>query len=256
MRKRYTYEDGGVFEGNVDSKESAQGYGVFRYGDGTVYEGNWKDDLWDGPGVLSYPNGWVYRGNFREGYFDGGFRIEGPGTVVTLTFDRGYIDESGNNTGVSSAVIDYAIGIHYEGQINGHLEPHGWGTITTDNGNVITGEFTNGMEDGQVTIRQADGLEMRGEKHGLTMTGMWVFEWPDRRVYAEIHDGRMGDSGEIYGARIAKIQYRQTGEVYLGEVNGYLEPDGYGRIEKPDGEIVSGDWENGILEKVTLVQHR
>lgn len=259
MYIRETSDNGDYFEGSVNVFREAEGRGMCRYANGNVYEGNWQKDNWNGDGVLTYVNGFRFEGTFRDGYFEGDFRITAPdGTVIRCRFHNGYTDDNGYLVGLTgTGVIDYLNGaLHYEGEINGLLQPHGYGTMTTDNGNVITGTFRDGLEDGMVTIRQADGLVLRGEKHGETMRGMWTFEWPDRRVYAELADGRRGDYGDIFGVSSAKIEYFYTGDIYLGEVNAWLEPHGYGRIEKKNGTIVTGEWTAGEQTRVDQILHR
>ena len=47
------------------------GKGVYKYSDGTVYEGEFREDSQTGRGVLRYLNGDVYEGGLVDGLFSG-----------------------------------------------------------------------------------------------------------------------------------------------------------------------------------------
>ena len=52
----YRYADGDVYEGDYKDNEM-HGRGVYRYTSGAVYEGDWKDDKRHGQGVHRYADG-------------------------------------------------------------------------------------------------------------------------------------------------------------------------------------------------------
>jgi hypothetical protein len=41
--------------------------GIFYYGDGSVYQGNFKSGVYEGEGKLTWKNGDVYEGGWRDG---------------------------------------------------------------------------------------------------------------------------------------------------------------------------------------------
>lgn len=43
------------------------GYGEFKWPDGRVYKGSYKDDLKDGHGLFEWPDGRKYLGNWEKG---------------------------------------------------------------------------------------------------------------------------------------------------------------------------------------------
>mmetsp|Transcript_67933 Transcript_67933/g.100785 ORF Transcript_67933/g.100785 Transcript_67933/m.100785 type:complete len:177 (-) Transcript_67933:81-611(-) len=45
---------------------------------GSSYEGNWKNDQYDGYGVRKFPNGYIYAGMFQNGRFYGHGRCDFP----------------------------------------------------------------------------------------------------------------------------------------------------------------------------------
>ena len=51
------------------------GYGVFIYEDGRIYEGQWKNKYFDGIGALTFQNRAQYTGEFKKGLMHGYGRI-------------------------------------------------------------------------------------------------------------------------------------------------------------------------------------
>ena len=47
------------------------GYGIFAFGDGRIYEGQWKKGLFDGMGKLIFISGSKYTGAFQKGHMHG-----------------------------------------------------------------------------------------------------------------------------------------------------------------------------------------
>ena len=47
------------------------GRGTMRFGDGSRYEGEWRDDDMNGQGVMTLPNGVRYEGLFVAGEWRG-----------------------------------------------------------------------------------------------------------------------------------------------------------------------------------------
>ena len=46
-------------------------YGKMTYANGDIYEGEWKDDLFDGHGKYTWVNGEVYEGQWKDGVKNG-----------------------------------------------------------------------------------------------------------------------------------------------------------------------------------------
>ena len=47
------------------------GLGVYKYANGSVYDGNWKDNKFNGRGKLTHPSGKQYDGYFKDGLPEG-----------------------------------------------------------------------------------------------------------------------------------------------------------------------------------------
>ena len=101
------------------------GYGIKKYNDGTLYIGDWWNDLPSGHGTAIWPDGSIYVGDFIEGKYNG------KGTHFTN--QNLYIGEfnhnlpSGNGTLFMNAVSMY-VGSFENGDMNGKgyfQHPHG-----------------------------------------------------------------------------------------------------------------------------------
>ena len=61
------YKDSSRFEGTFEEGQRVKG--KHTWSNGTVYEGNFKRDKFNGRAQLTFPNGNLYIGNFCDGYF-------------------------------------------------------------------------------------------------------------------------------------------------------------------------------------------
>ena len=61
----------GAFEGTCVQENCNNGYGIFVFDDGRVYEGQWKKGLFNGMGKLIFISGSKYTGEFKKGFMHG-----------------------------------------------------------------------------------------------------------------------------------------------------------------------------------------
>ena len=122
----YRYADGSVYEGDFkDGKK--HGLGMDRYADGAVYEGDWKDDKMHGRGVCRYPSGEVYEGDYKDGKKHGRGVFRSDGAV----YEGDYKDGKKNGRGV----YRYADGAVYEGDWKDN-QMHGRGVYRYADGSI------------------------------------------------------------------------------------------------------------------------
>lgn len=114
-----TIETNGTYTGNRENGKKS-GTGTFKWNDGTVYEGEWKEDKINGKGKLTIPNKGTYEENFENG------KKEGQGIY---TFQNGDI---------------------YEGSFSKD-KMSGQGKYTFSNGDTYYGEFLDNQFNGQGT---------------------------------------------------------------------------------------------------------
>jgi len=98
----------------------------YRFTDGSIYNGQWKEKKMHGLGVLSYANGVKYEGEFYENTFQG------------------------------QGIIEYPDGTKYEGHFIAGKR-HGHGTIYHLNGNFIQGNWIDGKKNGRFVFIKPDG---------------------------------------------------------------------------------------------------
>ena len=65
-----------------------EGKGTLKFNDGSVYEGEWKDDKMEGKGRFTFSDGKIYEGYFKNNQFDGHGRYTWP-----LSYDIEEVDD-------------------------------------------------------------------------------------------------------------------------------------------------------------------
>ncbi len=131
---KYTFANGNSYEGE-SRNNNYNGHGVFNWADGTKYDGQWLDGKMHGTGTLTWPNGNSYTGEMKEGKRNGqGKFIFANGNVYEGEFRNGQYNGRG--------IFTWADGRSYDGQwSDGKM--HGMGTMTWPNGTTYTGMWVN-----------------------------------------------------------------------------------------------------------------
>ncbi len=84
MREKGVYktDKGDVYEG--DFKNNAfDGYGIFTFANGSWYEGEWKNNHYDGKGIFKWADGRIYEGDFKNDTPNGfGIGKDASGKIV------------------------------------------------------------------------------------------------------------------------------------------------------------------------------
>ena len=166
------------YEGARSEDGKMEGFGVMKFANGSVYEGQWKEDQRMGRGKMKYPDGKVYEGEFFAG------KPEGRG------------------------VFKYPSGDVYEGDfVQGRWD--GVGTFTTKKGEEYTGQWKEGKLEGQGTFHYGDGNTYSGEFKAGSMWGRGTYKYNDGSVYeGEWKEGEKHGRGIFRGA---------DGSIYEGE---------------------------------------
>lgn len=184
------------------------GYGSARLPDSSVYEGAFKNGLFDGQGTLTWPdNSAHYRGGFENGLFNG------QGTYT------------------------WRDGSRYQGEFaNGLMQ--GRGETRYTNGEVHRGEYRNGLRNGYGVLHDTLGIRYAGEFQDNWIHGHGVF-------FARNGDLYIGtfEHGVFTGEGVIQ---RQDGSRYIGQAkNGGF--DGQGTLIMANGYRYSGHFQNGKL---------
>lgn len=221
------YEDGSTYDGDF-IEGMYDGQGCLKTLDGCVYNGGWKASRRHGHGVYCTSGGYRYEGEWVDG------ERHGPGRVVGV--DR-YILEGtfSHNDLEGEGMMKYPNKIiAYEGEFF-RSKFHGIGELFNPDGSPIySGEFCHGQYHGYGNCYYRHGEHYFGYwKHGLRHTGNDVFD-PSENGDGEAMERRVGE-------------FRDTqGWLYIGEwVEGVRE--GVGKVFDEIGKLV---FEGTFLQNV------
>ena len=149
----YKFKDGSVFNGKF-VKSKFQGYGKMKYSNGNVYEGEWRNDLRSGKGVLKYVNGDNYSGHFKDNVF------WGSGVYRYNTGDR-YDGNWVNNVAHGKGKYIFTDDEKYEGDFfKGEFE--GVGAFYYADGSIFIGNWKNSKRNGEGKLHYKDGRKIAG----------------------------------------------------------------------------------------------
>lgn len=252
------------------------GHGVAYLPDGSFYNGEFKDGLFNGNGTLVWNNGVNYVGEFRHGRMHGKGVMQSPGDFTYRgNFANGFFEGQGDfiRTG----------GYQYKGEFV-HGDYEGQGRFVSDEGYVYEGEFQHGKPAGQIKVTYAKDASYTGgmqnwhfDGEGTYITkdviyaghfrqgileGKGVIEREYGRYEGEVKNWMEHGSGVWHGTKGAEytgefVQGRfdgegsyknERGDVYLGEFkDGLYSGKGEMRYAKPNGhkKVIQGYWEYG-----------
>ena len=233
----------GKYSGGV-AKEVPHGSGKFEYSDGSTYDGQWIDGVYDGDGVFTSSGGQQYVGKFARG------KREGAGSV---RWPEGWV-------WVGRWKDDKAVGV------GEYIKPRSF-SIGSAMAPRYTGEFRDGNYSGTLALYSADGTvvkEMSGSLRSLEgLSGRGVLQWPSGEKYEgsfkdglfdgegrytlpkRVYEG-VWSQGELNGSGALKANDQYLVEYTGNFVNGRLE--GYGVGKFSDGNKYEGYWKNSKKE--------
>ena len=136
-------------------RDKINGKGIFEWYEGEskgdIYNGDFKDDLFDGFGTYQYSDGTIYMGEFKKGV------KEGKGKVIYSDgsfYEGEYAD--GHKSG--KGIFQDMEGNRYEGGFYNGNE-HSKGKITYTNGDILEGFWLNGMKEGNFVFTDSKGVK-------------------------------------------------------------------------------------------------
>ena len=126
-----------------------QGKGIEKYYDGTIYEGDFKNNQKNGKGKCTLSNGEIYEGEFNNDIYDGEGNYKWPSENREYIghFTKGVIDGKG--------IDKYGDGSTYEGFYKKGIK-HGYGTYTWPNGKICKGNWVNNKLHGNASFEDGD----------------------------------------------------------------------------------------------------
>jgi len=217
-RCRYIY--------NRVTMKTANEYGIYRYADGGVYEGDWRNGKYNGQGSYTYAGGDIYEGEWRDGKrHDQGKYTYINGDVYEGCWKDGDYHGQGK--------ISYPDGEVYEGEWRDGKR-HGQGRYTCNNGDVYEGGWRDGKYHGQGRYTYANGNVLKGEwkddkKHGQGKYTYANSKYHGRGKYTwTVHEGSYKD-GRRHGQ--GKSTYDDDDDDW-----------DYGMETWPDSRVYGDDW--------------
>ena len=158
-----------------------QGKGKLIFSDGSFYEGNFKDDLFNGNGILVKDN-YIYKGDFLNGKKHGKGKIE----ITYKLNNNDNINNNDNNiiiNNINDNIIEKKI---YEGEWeNDYINGDGLEIIQNEN-NIITtynGHFIKGKKNGKGKLVLSNGSEYYGDFNDDLLNGNGIFKWNENKYY-------------------------------------------------------------------------
>lgn len=240
------YYNGDVYEGNWSSNRR-HGHGKLLKADGEVYDGLWERDERHGYGTIQFPNGAVFKGlmdhDVRNG--EGAMRFAN-GDEYTGSFRKDYIEGTGT--------MRYRNGDVYEGEWHeGMRSGHGKYTLKKK-GATVEGHFVNGLIQGEGTVEfpgvsKFIGTFERGERSHGTMF------WYPSNAPAEPHD-RLCYQGEWAGDFMhgKGVMWYTNGNFFSGQFVKNRR-QGPGNLRYADGTEYSGSFSSDVRWGTGLQQN-
>jgi hypothetical protein len=134
--------------------EAFHGTGVYKFADGSTYEGHWHRGSRFGHGHLRSSEGWTYEGGFNTNKRHGYGCIDYPDGSMYM--GQWYYDKKQGRGVIVSALRDI-----YKGEVVNGLK-HGFGEKLYANGSRHVGLFKLDKRNGKGIFRDSDGSECYG----------------------------------------------------------------------------------------------
>jgi hypothetical protein len=127
----------GTYEGEVNRDGQKHGIGIYRWSDGSIFDGNYKSDMRHGKGKFLWSNGESYDGDYLQDQRTGKGTYSWPdGSFYTGNFISGKRHGIGTFSSSSGSV--------YEGDWFDDMQ-HGKGKLTRKDGTVTNGVWRKGI---------------------------------------------------------------------------------------------------------------
>lgn len=251
-----TYEDEyGTYDGEVDingKKKQKHGKGKMAYFNGSIYDGEWKNDKQNGRGKYTYPNGntATYEGEFKDDEFSGYgvYKVtvqnqQNKYKNYNMVY-RGYFDKDKKN----------GFGYLYTSGCSGSGTTYG--EFKNDEMISATGRRFN--------INGSGWIEEGDFVNDKIRNGKRV--WPDNEF---IYEGEFDENGDMHGhgSMTHASGWKHVGGYKHGSWNGYgvkhyangdvyegkfedNKPHGKGKKTYADGKVYVGRFVKGEEKKV------
>jgi hypothetical protein len=220
------------------------GSGSFRFSNGDLYSGEYKNGSQVGTGVYKWNNGDVYTGNFYNGQFDGygllkyasGQIDEGiwKNGVLVNNYEKPKTNELKSASSQNSELIINKQEPELVGCVSGDCV-NGYGKYYFSNGDYYKGDYVNGYRTGKGFYKWSNGNQYEGEFLYSTQNGKGIFNWNNGDKYE-------GDFVNNFLQGFGLYSF-YNGDKYEGDfVSGVKQ--GQGKYTYASGLVEEGKWVN------------
>ncbi|OMJ80784.1 hypothetical protein SteCoe_18892 [Stentor coeruleus] len=239
-------QDGSFYEGQWDLvSEQPEGFGTMVHSDQSKYIGFFKHGRKYGKGRLLKIDGELYEGDFKNDLFNGQGILIKPCNLYpdTLLQDQNFFLSNHEKTlflNYSEAIkpiIYYRHKSKHKSKENKHKD-QSEGAIEWQGSIIHSGNYYKGTKNGNGKTYFNDGSYYDGEFSINMMEGQGNFVWADGKRYIGFWK-----AGKLHGEGVYSWP---DGREYRGcYANGYR--DGYGIFKWPDGKEYVGEWNKGYM---------
>jgi hypothetical protein len=208
-----------------------------NYSSGSTYIGSYINNKKNGKGKLIVPDQFVYEGNFKDDLFDG----YGEYTSKSYNYYGNYSCGKKHGNGKE---IDLIKKIEYEGEFKDDKKC-GYGKEKTEDGSIYIGDFKDNKKHGQGTLILS-GIEdwsYKGEFRDDKISGVGQYKWNKNMEYiGEWENSELSGYGMLI-----KENTRHIG--YFSHNNKH----GRGASFYSTKYAILGKWENDLIEGNAII---
>lgn len=253
----YIWPDGRRYNGFMNGK-TMNGFGIMNYAADdesyrVSYEGNWKDDNWNGYGQLILSFGDRYVGQFVDNEAEGkGTYFSAEGKKFVGEWKSGKIHGFGKLIFPPNNTKNFKT---YEGEWKDNKK-QGYGKLIWVSGEEYEGNFDNEVITGKGTFTWNDGRKYVGEFEDNNIRGQGsLFFPPNDRLGREKYVGEIKTKSPLEDIPSNTLKFEGFGTLhYLPENSNNLKmyegdwkddkKQGYGKLTWTSGEMYEGDFFN------------
>lgn len=150
-----TYEDGSFYEGEM-KEDTRHGKGTFKFSKGGTYKGDWVLGKMHGYGILFYPSGKIaYEGEWKNDVF------EGKGRMINENFSE-LSQENAIDYNDFDCEKNFNLWKEYCGEFKNDKK-EGIGTLLFSNGEKFVGIFKDNKAEGSGAFQTKSGERINGK---------------------------------------------------------------------------------------------
>ena len=201
----------------------------------SIYIGKIADGKRNGPGKLIYPDGAQFEGNFKDNEFDG----YGVYKCKSYIYKGDYICGKKNGKGTYEDLIKNSI---YEGEFV-EDKKNGYGIEKYSDGSIYKGEFKNDVKEGKGTLilrsykNKDNDLIYNGEFKNNQICGIGEMKISSKKdYYGEWTNNEMNGYGMAHDNNLRYYGYFSHGI-----------KEGYGASFYEEGYVLVGKWEDDLV---------